>query len=131
TTFYGWIVLRRTDLMTTYRYGRELKVLAFGSVTSSGGLTYRTFDGSTLQCTKQSATGRYLITMPSGWFSSASHCTVLLTGVGYSSGSSSALIKASVVSRTTTTVLVGTSDDASANDGAFDFVIINNNDWIV
>ncbi|MBQ8551164.1 MAG: hypothetical protein IJ426_07495 [Clostridia bacterium] len=131
TTFYGWIVLRRTDLMTTYRYGRELKVLAFGSVTSSGGLTYRTFDGSTLTCTKQSATGRYLITMPSGWFSNASHCTVLLTGVGYSSGSSTALIKASVVSRTTTTVLVGTSDDASANDGAFDFVIINNNDWIV
>ena len=131
TTFYGWIVMRRVDLMTSYRYGRELKVLAFGSVTSSGGLTYRTFDGSTLTCTKQSATGRYLITMPSGWFGNASHCTVMLTGVGYSSGSTSALIKASIVSRTATTFLVGTSDDASANDGAFDFIIINNNDWIV
>lgn len=53
----------------------------------------------------------------------------MLTGVGYSSGSSEAPIKATLISRTTTQLVIKTSDDASVNDGAFDFMIFNKNDW--
>lgn len=128
TQFYGWIVMRRIDMMTSYRYGKELKILAFGSVTSAGGLTYTSFDKSTLRVTKND-TGQYTITMPSGWFYIASNVGVMLTGVGHSSGSSKAPIKATLISRTTTQLVIKTSDDASVNDGAFDFMIFNKNDW--
>lgn len=128
TQFYGWIVMRRIDMMTSYRYGKELKILAFGSVTSGGSITYDTFDGSTMRVTK-SGTGQYTITMPSGWFYTASNVGVMLTGVGYSSGSSDAPIKATLISRTTTQLVIKTSDDASVNDGAFDFMIFNKSDW--
>lgn len=132
TTFYGWIVVRRTDIMTTYRYGRELKILAFGTVTgssSSASISYKTFDGSTLSVSRI-GTGIYRITMPSGWFYEASHCRVILTGVGAIVGGNNA-IKATLYSRTTTTIVVHTSDDASNNDGSFDFMISNGNDWII
>lgn len=128
--FYGWIVLRRTDIMTNNKYGRELKVLAFGSVFSSGSISYKTFDGSKLTCSRQSSEGRYLINMPIGWFGDASHCSILLTGVGFSEGSNSAPIKATLLSKSLTWFTVNTSDDASSNWGAFDFVIFNNNDWL-
>lgn len=128
TQFYGWIVMRRIDMMTSYRYGKELKILAFGSVTSEGSITYDTFDGSTMRVTKNGA-GQYTITMPSGWFYTASNVGVMLTGVGYSSGSSEAPIKATLISRTTTQLVIKTSDDASVNDGAFDFMIFNKSDW--
>lgn len=128
TQFYGWIVMRRIDMMTRYRYGKELKILVFGSVNSAGGLTYTSFDKSTLSVTKN-GTGQYTITMPSGWFYTASNVGVMLTGVGYSSGSSEAPIKATLISRTTTQLVIKTSDDASVNDGAFDFMIFNKYDW--
>ena len=50
TTFFGWIVLNRRDLMTTGKYGKYLQVLASGIVTgtsSSASIRYNTFDGST------------------------------------------------------------------------------------
>lgn len=128
TQFYGWIVMRRIDMMTTYKYGKELKILAFGSVTSDGSITYDTFNGSTLRVTKN-GTGQYTITMPSGWFYSANDVGVILTGVGHSYDSSTAPIKATLISRTTTQLVIKTSDDASVNDGAFDFILFNKNDW--
>ena len=134
TTFYGWIVLRRTDIMTTYRYGRELKILAMGTVTgssSSASISYKTFDGSTLSVSRI-GTGIYGITMPSGWFYDASHCRVILTGIGaIADGNHANAIKATLYSRTTTSIVVHTSDDDSNNDGSFDFMISNGNDWII
>lgn len=130
TQFYGWIVMRRVDVMTTYRYGRGLKVLAFGSVSSGGGINYKTFDGKTLSVAK-TGEGLYTVMMPSGWFSEADHVGVILTGFGTVENSSSAWSKATLLSRSTTSFKVGTSDDASANNAAFDFIIINKNDWIV
>lgn len=112
------------------KYGRQLKALAIGSVTSNGALTCKTFDGSTLTCTKQNVLGHYLITMPSGWFSDPSHCHVLLTGVGFREDNRTEFIKASLLYRTKTEFQVGTSYGTSMADGAFDFVIINNNDWL-
>lgn len=132
TAFYGWIVLHRTDLMTTYKYGRELKVLAFGTVTgtkSSASISYKTFDGSTLSVSR-TGVGIYKITMPSGWFAEAAHCRVILTGIGPTVGGT-ATIKATLHSRTTTEIIIHTSDDSTNNDGAFDFMITNGNDWIV
>ncbi len=131
TEFYGWIVTKRTDIMTSYRYGKGLKALAFGSVTKTGSLTYKTFDGSKLSISKQSGIkGKYTITMPDNWFAEASHCVVLLTGIGYADDSTTSPVKASLSSRTTTQFVVDVSDDSSPNDGAFEFIIINKNDWI-
>lgn len=131
-TFYGWIVVRRIDLGSTKRYGRGLKVLAQGMVSgySSGvSISYKTFDGSSMSVTRLSE-GRYKISFSSTWFSSASDCLVMLTGYGYSSGSSTAPIKATLTSRNTTSIIVDTSDDASRNDGSFMFYISNLNDWM-
>ena len=131
-TFYGWIVVRRIDLGSTKRYGRGLKVLAQGMVSgysSGANISYKTFDGSSMSVTRLSE-GRYQISFSSTWFSSASDCLVMLTGYGYSSGSSTAPIKATLTSRNTTSIIVDTSDDASRNDGSFMFYISNLNDWM-
>lgn len=131
-TFYGWIVVRRIDLGSTKRYGRGLKVLAQGMVSgysSGASISYKTFDGSSMSVTRLSE-GRYRISFSSAWFSSASDCLVMLTGYGYSSGSSTAPIKATLTSRNTTSIIVDTSDDASRNDGSFMFYISNLNDWM-
>lgn len=131
-TFYGWIVVRRIDLGSTKRYGRGLKVLAQGMVSgysSGASISYKTFDGSSMSVTRLSE-GRYQISFSSAWFSSASNCLVMLTGYGYSSGSSTAPIKATLTSRNTTSIIVDTSDDASRNDGSFMFYISNLNDWM-
>lgn len=130
-TFYGWIVLKRVNLMTTYRYGRQLNVLAMGKVTgtsSGASISYKTFDGTTLSV-RRTGTGKYVITMPSSWFSSASHVFCTATGEGCVVDSSSAWAKATILEKTTTTITIGVSDDASANDGSFNFLIMNLNDW--
>ena len=132
TTFYGWIVLKRNYVTSQYKYGRSLRVLATGTVTSSGGVTSIAFDGTTnkITCSHTSGTGIYTLSMPSGWFSSSDNVGVMLTGVGRASGSSSgAPIKATIISRTTTSLVVETSDDATNNDGSFEFMIYNKNDW--
>ena len=131
TTFYGWIVLKRNYVTSQYKYGRSLRVLATGTVTSSGGVTSIAFDGTTNKITcNKNGTGIYTLSMPSGWFNSSSDVGVMLTGVGRASGSSTeAAIKATLISRTTTTIVVETSDDATNNDGSFEFMIYNKNDW--
>ncbi|MBO5058039.1 MAG: hypothetical protein J6C05_09070 [Prevotella sp.] len=133
TEFYGWIVLRRIDLVTTYRYGRELKALALGTVTgnnSGASISYKTFDGSALSVSRQGV-GIYKITMPSGWFASAADCRVILTGVGGVFDNPECPVKATLYSRSTTDIIVHTSDDDSKNDGTFDFIISNGNDWTI
>lgn len=132
SAFYGWIVMKRTDLMTDYKYGHPLKALATGTVTADGGITYKTFDNSTLKVTKSAnSKGHYIVTMPTGWFSQASHCFVMVTGVGFIDNSTNAPCKATLVSNTTTTFTICVSDDASLNDkGAFNFMIFNTNDWL-
>lgn len=132
TAFYGWIVLKRNYVTSQYKYGRSLRVLATGTVSSAGAVTSIAFDGATnrITCSHTSGTGVYTLSMPSGWFSSSDNVGVMLTGVGRASGSSSgAPIKATIISRTTTSLVVETSDDATNNDGSFEFMIYNKNDW--
>lgn len=137
TTFYGWVVLSRDYVTPTYKYGRPLRCLAMGRVTgrtSNGTCTVSatTFDGSTITASR-TAQGLYTVSMPSSWFSSADHVHVMLTGVGNELNSSSTdaggLIKATLKSRTSSAFVVGLSDDATGNDGSFDFMIFNRNDW--
>jgi hypothetical protein len=132
TQFYGWIVLNRINLMTESRYGRKLNALAMGIVTrSSSGtsISYKTFDGTTMSVSR-TGEGQYRVKFSSTWFNSANDCIAIVTGLGYSQGSSEAPIKATVIGRYSSYITVNTSDDSSRNDGSFMFIILNINDWL-
>lgn len=132
TQFYGWIVLNRINLMTESRYGRKLNALAMGIVTGSSSKTsisYKTFDGTTMSVSR-TGEGQYRVNFSSTWFNSANDCIAIVTGLGYSQGSSKAPIKATVIGRYSSYITVNTSDDASRNDGSFMFIILNINDWL-
>lgn len=132
TEFYGWIVLNRIDLMTSQKYGHCLKALAFGTVSggnsnSNTSITSNTFDGSKLTVSRQSE-GLYRVSFPSAWFTYTSNCRVILTGRGVCYGASSA-VKATMHSLGSGYFEVSVSDDASRNDGSFDFIIYNGSDF--
>ena len=132
TQFYGWIVLNRINLMTASRYGRKLNALAMGVVTGSSSgasIAYKTFDGMTMSVSR-TGEGQYRVNFSSTWFNSANDCIAIVTGLGYSQGSSKAPIKATVIGRYSSYITVNTSDDASRNDGSFMFLILNINDWL-
>ena len=130
SSFYGWIVLKRVNLMTQYSYGRQLNVLAQGVVNGSASgasISYKTFDGKTMSVSR-SGTGVYRVNIPSNWVSAASDYIVLATGLGHIYNGSNP-VKASVASRYSSYFTVDTSDDSSRNDGSFMFIVINMNDW--
>lgn len=132
TQFYGWIVLNRINLGTNSRYGRKLNVLAQGTVTgtsSGASISYKTFDDSILSVSRLGE-GRYRVNVPTNWGLIAGSYIVMTTGKGYSLGSSSTPIKATVINLQSTYFDIDTSDDASRNDGSFIFQIINLNDWL-
>lgn len=125
-TFFGWIVMRRINMMTTSRYGRNLNVLAQGIVygTSSGAsISYNSFDNGTLSVSRLDV-GKYRINFPSAWGLIVGSYIVNMTG--YLGG----LMKASLLEPGASYFVVEVSDDASRNDGAFSFQIINLNDWL-
>lgn len=132
TEFYGWIVLNRIDLMTSQKYGHCLKALAFGTVSGGNGssntsITSNTFDGSKLTVARQSE-GLYRVFFPSTWFTYTSNCRVILTGRGVCYGASSP-VKATMHSLGNGYFDVVVSDDATRNDGSFDFIIYNGSDF--
>ena len=132
TEFYGWIVLNRIDLMTSQKYGHCLKALAFGTVSggnssSNTSITSNTFDGSELTVARQSE-GLYRVFFPSTWFTYTSNCRVILTGRGVCYGASSP-VKATMHSLGKGYFDVAVSDDATRNDGSFDFIIYNGSDF--
>lgn len=132
TEFYGWIVLNRIDLMTSQKYGHCLKALAFGTVSggnssSSTSITSNTFDGSKLTVSRQSE-GLYRVSFPSTWFTYTSNCRVILTGRGVCYGASNP-VKATMHSLGNGYFDVVVSDDATRNDGSFDFIIYNGSDF--
>lgn len=132
TEFYGWIVLNRIDLMTSQKYGHCLKALAFGTVSggnssSNTSITSNTFDSSKLTVSRQSE-GLYRVSFPSTWFAYTSNCRVILTGRGVCYGASSP-VKATMHSLGKGYFDVVVSDDASRNDGSFDFIIYNGSDF--
>lgn len=131
-TFFGWIVMRRINMMTASRYGRNLNILAQGTVSgysSGASISYKSFDDGKLSVSRLGE-GRYRVNVPSNWGLIAGSYIVMATGQGYSAGSSTAPIKATVTNFQSTYFEVDTSDDASRNDGSFMFQIINLNDWL-
>lgn len=132
TEFYGWIVLNRIGLMTSQKYGHCLKALAFGTVSggnssSNTSITSNTFDGSKLTVARQSE-GLYRVFFPSTWFTYTSNCRVILTGRGVCYGARSP-VKATMHSLGNGYFDVVVSDDATRNDGSFDFIIYNGSDF--
>ena len=143
-TFYGWIIMNRQLWRTTFSFGRTLTPLAFGRVSGySSGASFalkKVFDGSTITCGR-TGTGNYYIHVPRAWFVNASYILPVLVGYGPVEGSSDAWTKATLLgieestyivgetSRQSYKIKIGISDDASANDGSFYFLLYNMAQW--
>ena len=121
-------VLNRRDLGTTSQYGEYMQYLAMGSVTlnSTSSLTLRqkTYDGSKVTVRR---TGAGLFTVGLPWTLSVNKYMVMLSGK--TSPVQSTPIYATVKNQYSTSFIVQTQDDASANDGSFNFVIISTADF--
>ena len=132
--FYGWIVLRRENIMTVYKYGKCQRVLFWGSVRCSSSTEYSltqawydaTNDKARLERIEE---GLYRISFPNRIISDASKLLVMVTGFGYVAGSDKYPCKATVVNKTSTSFQVAISDDFTMNDGNFDFFVANLGDW--
>lgn len=132
--FYGWIVLRRENIMTAYQYGKCQRVLFWGSVrcssASSFSLTQVWYDGNENRAKLSRVNeGLYEISLPSDYISDASKLLVMVTGFGYVAGSDKYPCKATVVNKTSSSFQVAVSDDFTMNDGNFDFFVANLGDW--
>ena len=134
--FYGWIVQSRVNLATHYRYGHQLNVLAMGTVkfisspsTRVPIMDYKTFDGSTLTMTHL-AQGSFRIEFDSNvnWFNEDSDVMVMVTG--YGSGENGGVVYANLQGCFTSHFAVRVGDDASLNDGGFQFMVFNRGEWI-
>lgn len=133
--FYGWIVLRRENIMTTYQYGKCQRVLFWGSVrcssSTSYSLTQAWYDGTNDKARlERKQEGLYRISFPDGIIADASHLLVMVTGIGYIAGSSTLPCKATVVAKRSNGFDVAVSDDETKNDGSFDFFVANIMDWL-
>lgn len=125
-TFYGWIVTNRRDVMCANYYGFYQQIIAQGSVTCSKANTrgvtmkYKTFDGKSLQVTHTSQ-GFFTVYMP--WSIPVDNYMVMLSGK--TSAVQNTPIYASVRNQYTSYFTVTTQDDASVNDGSFNFQIVS------
>lgn len=135
TTFYGWIVLNRIDLGTTKRYGHQMKMLAWGRVTYVNdnrlNVNYHAFDGTeTTMSATRSSKGVYVLSWDNNdWFAEAGHVFAMVCGYGEAVEKPNPIF-ASVLTQTTNSVTVQIADDSSRNDGAFNFFLMNFNDWL-
>ncbi|MBD5217496.1 MAG: hypothetical protein HDS73_03265, partial [Bacteroidales bacterium] len=130
-TFYGWIVLNMIDAYCDRAYGSNFKIMATGTVTGTGKtatINAKTYDGQKLSVSWVSD-GRYKVTLPSSWFALKEDYMVWLQGTGWVDGAntskSTAWIKATLINQQTNYFEVGLSDDDSANNGSFMFMITN------
>ena len=129
STFFGWIVVNRLDLMTSKKYGKNMKFLAQGTVTvsstSSYSVKYQTFDGNTITVSRLGK-GQYRVYLPSGWNMSG-YYQVFLSGI-YSAVDSTP-IYATLKALYSYYFDVYTADDSSTNDGSFNFLVVSTGDW--
>ena len=129
TTFFGWIVVNRLDLMTSKKYGKNLKFLIQGTVkvyaSDDFDYTYQSFDGSTISVARL-ARGQYRIYLPTSWELSG-YYTVFLSGI-YSTIDNTP-IYATLKSKENNYFDVYTQDDSTQNDGSFNFLVISTGDW--
>ena len=132
-TFYGWIVLSIEDLMSTTQYGKALKILAHGTVTgssSNASISYRMANGGKIDDTQYSmsvsrlSVGKYRVNFPTQWNLGTSYI-VMLTGFGYAVEDGISPIKSTCLNKNNGYFDVAISDDATTNDGSFEFQIFN------
>lgn len=124
--FYGWIILRRFYTKATNMRGLPFKVSYMGMVNQSGGLIkLHRYDTATVT-TSRIGTGHYRIRINPG-FSSVNNYLVFLTCDATSQGSVGRY--AGVYAKNASYFDVYTGDDASANDSAFSFMIVNTTDF--
>lgn len=125
-TFFGWIVLNRRDIMTSGKYGNYQQILASGTlVGSSSGISsfkYRTFDGSSMSSSRLDL-GVYRVYLPSAW-SLNSRYLVMMTGIY-----TNTMIYPTLKAQYSYYFDVWTQDDASRNEGAFNFQVFSTCNW--
>ena len=79
----------------------------------------------------RSAKGVYVLSWDNNdWFANAGHVFAMVCGYGETAESPYNPIYASVLTQTTNSVTVQIADDSSRNDGAFNFFLMNFNDWL-
>ncbi len=146
-----WIVLNRQIVFNTRNYGRDLRSMAFGKVTgysSGASLTYENAmqnaalstpiaDDDKLYATRTD-TGIYRLWIPTSWYIDTSAIFCMVCGYGAISGGTGAMY-ANVHSIGSATcpennknmyyVEVWTADDATNNDGSFNFILYNTYGW--
>ena len=123
STFFGWIVINRRDIMCDGKYGSYLQVLASGIVTLSGSsasLRQKTYDGSSMSISR-TGVGRYTIYMP--WYLNGKYFVQM---TGYYTGTP---IYATIMGIYSSYFYVQTQDDDSANEGSFCFQVFSTADW--
>lgn len=125
-----WVIANRYN---SNAKGYPMHVLAMGQAygTSSGAWisNQETYDDNSLSI-RRNSTGNYTVSMPSTWFSSSTDVQVVVVGMGWhDNGSSGNPIKATLVSTTSSSFTVALSDDASENEGKFQFIVIDNSEF--
>lgn len=132
STFYGWIVLNTQDGYTNYMYGSPFKVIATGMVygaEKSTKMDAMSLTGGTMAVSRVSK-GRYKVTFPSTWFANTGDYMVWLQGAGWvENNTNTAWCKATLLTKYSNYFEVGVSDDDSANDGCFMFMLCNLREW--
>lgn len=123
TTFFGWIVINRRDLVTTKRYGQFAQVMCQGFVSNGSMVKQKCYDGNRCTCSR-TGTGQYRVYMPY-YFSSTNDYTVHLTGVATNGINTFACLRTKYNSYFD----VWTADDSSSNDGGFTFWVVSMGDW--
>ena len=148
--FFGWLVVNRSLLATGFNHGRDLRPLAYGKVQGTGSsvsFVYDSVGGYMKKIRKfnndnddiyvsRGGVGIYYLWLPQSWFVNANHIFCQVSGMGAVAGASaacfanvysvgSAIYNGAVMYR----VEVRTADDASLNDGGFQFMIYNLASW--
>lgn len=123
STFFGWIVINRRDIMTTKQYGSFSQVMYSGYVSNGTMVKQKGYDGGRCSSYRFSM-GQYRVYMPRS-FSSIDDYTVMLTGIQTNGYNSFACLRY----KSNSYFEVWLADDASANDGGFIFQVISMGDW--
>ena len=144
TNFWGWIVTKRQNLMTSGGYGAEQRVVMMGRIngrtTSDGtkvsGVGYK-FDGTltSLSLTREDE-GIYKLTIPSTWNIQPDGIQVQVTPIGFIKDGTNMILNGSVRGFETSNgnisaVIFQLSDDQTTNDGDLFFSIYNMKDLLV
>lgn len=136
TVFWGYIVVKRIDLVPTRSYGRDIKCLAFGTVQYRQDVVSmavnKTYDGTEMSCERLSE-GVYQVNIPSSWNIASGELFAMVTALGTADGNDHPLYASIKEYIDNDGVQIGfviqCGDDDSRNDGTIQFMLYNKGDW--